>query len=73
MNTCDEINAQNEDKKTLLMVAINNSFDYSTEKHDYQIINLILGKNPNLDLKDNNGETAIFYGNYFQIILLIII
>jgi hypothetical protein len=71
--TCDEINAQNEDKKTLLMVAINNTFDYSTEKHDYHIVNLILEKNPDLELIDNNGETAIFYGNFFYIILLIIV
>ena len=67
MNGGGEINAQNENKQTLLMVAINNSYDYSTEKHDNQIVNMIMEKNPKLDLKDNNGETAIFYRNFFQI------
>jgi hypothetical protein len=44
------------------MLAVRHSFDTSAGSYRTNIINLLLSKNADVNLKDNDGETAMFQG-----------
>jgi hypothetical protein len=44
------------------MVALRIASDNQANKHKTEIIKLIVQRSENLESKDKNGQTAIFYG-----------
>jgi hypothetical protein len=52
------------------MVALRIASDNQANNRKTEIIKLIVQKSENLESKDKNGQTALFYGQHFVELLL---
>lgn len=57
-----DVNTLDDSERDLLMLAVTNSFNTSTDRYDTDIIKLLLSKGAKVNTKDINGETALFKG-----------
>ena len=55
---------KNEDGNTVLMIAIRNSINTTIDGYNIDAIKYLLNKRPDISAKDNDGDSAIFYGNF---------
>ncbi len=58
------INQTTQDGRTPLMLAIKYSYNATIDTYNIEVIKYVLNKQPTISVKDNDGETAIFYGKF---------
>jgi hypothetical protein len=46
------------------MLAIKYSYNATIDTYNIEVIKYVLNKQPTISVKDNDGETAIFYGKF---------
>jgi len=59
-----DVDQKTEEGKTPLMIAIRNSANTTINGYNIDAIKYLLNKRPDISAKDNDGESAIFYGNF---------